>query len=82
MEKLLLESYDKLKQIMNGPVELEEIHKKTKLPHKVSYDLPKDIEKVKRGNYSASVRVRRVMQHIKDLTKDIRKEIAQYREND
>lgn len=65
-----MESFEKLKTIVNGKIEIDgEV-----------FDLAKDIAKVdKNGNRAAGIRIRKVMQKIKENAQEIREEIAKNR---
>jgi len=65
-----LDNYDKLVEILTSEIEID--GKK--------YDLKEDFEKFFiRGNKSAGTRIRRVMQEIRTLSIDIRKDVQSYK---
>jgi len=65
-----LDNYDKLVEILTSEIKID--GKK--------YDLKEDFEKFFiRGNKSAGTRIRRVMQEIRTLSIDIRKDVQSYK---
>lgn len=65
-----MDSFEKLKTIVNGQIEIDgEV-----------FDLAKDVAKVdKNGNKAAGIRIRKVMQKVKETAQEIREEIAKNR---
>ena len=65
-----IDKYDELVNILTDSVEID--GKK--------YNLREDFEKFFiKGNKSAGVRIRKVMQELKNLTQDIRKDVQNYK---
>lgn len=65
-----IDKYDDLVKILTEPIEID--GKK--------YNLKEDFEKFFiRGNKSAGVRIRKVMQEIKNMTSEVRKDVQNYK---